>query len=75
MYDQPPPYAGIYEAPQPHKFDEKTRLSNVSSGFVDPANPNKVYVATAPPAVSFINYIIQIVNKYIKSFFINHFTH
>ncbi len=49
MYDQPPPYTGIYEQPPPqYKFDEKSRVSNVNSGFVDPNDPSKVYVASAP---------------------------
>jgi hypothetical protein len=51
MFDQPPPYAGVYDNQQPFKFDEKSKLANVSTGFVDPANPNKVYVANASAPV------------------------
>jgi WW domain-binding protein 2 len=47
MYDTPPPYTGIFQDPQMHQFDQRTR---VVDGYVDPNNPNKMYVgASAPP--------------------------
>ena len=45
-YDQPPPYSGIYESNQQYQFNERDRVTN---GFVDPKDPSKVYVASAPP--------------------------
>jgi hypothetical protein len=55
MFDQPPPYAGVYENQEQFKFDEKSRLGHVSTGFVDPSNPNKVYVANASAPVNIFN--------------------
>lgn len=50
MYDQPPPYSGIYNSNDQkfNTFDEKQRVSNVSQGFVSPNDPSKVYVPSAP---------------------------
>lgn len=49
MFDQPPPYSGIYPDMPTNNFDNSTR---VSTGYMDPKDPNKVYMAasTAPPA-------------------------
>ncbi len=49
MTDAPPPYSGIFPNPETNKFDERTRVTNVSHGYVNPNDPSKVYVATAPP--------------------------
>ena len=56
MYDQPPPYVGIYKDQQANKFDARQRINqvNVNQGFHNPDDPSKVYVPSAPPAVSFI---------------------
>jgi hypothetical protein len=47
MYDQPPPYAGIYD-----QKDQKTNTfdirQRVATGYVNPDDPSKVYVPTAP---------------------------
>jgi len=49
MYEQPPPYSGIFQQPELNKFDESKRMpTTAANGFVDPKNPNKVYVASAP---------------------------
>ena len=54
MFDQPPPYAGIFPQPQTHSFDEKTRVGSTATtnGYVNSNDPNKMYVvstASAPP--------------------------
>lgn len=50
MYEQPPPYTGIFQDEgNLNKFDEKQKVSNVQNGFVNPNDPNKIYVANAPP--------------------------
>jgi len=50
MYDEPPPYSGIFgqEEQKMNSFDEKQRVSNVTNGFVNPSDPSKVYVPSAP---------------------------
>lgn len=50
MYDEPPPYSGIYEAKdeKQNTFDVRQRVPNVTTGFVNPNDPSKVYVASAP---------------------------
>ncbi len=47
MYDEPPPYNGIYDQKEQktNEFDVRQR---VTTGFVNPSDPSKVYVATAP---------------------------
>lgn len=45
MYDAPPPYSGIFQDQKTHTFDQNTRVTN---GFVNPNDPNKVYLPTAP---------------------------
>jgi hypothetical protein len=52
MYDHPPPYSGIFQGQQQtqYKFDEHHRVNQVSSGFVNPNDPSKVYVAAQPPS-------------------------
>jgi len=46
MYEQPPPYTGIFkEQPNTYQFDVRQRVAN---GFVDPNDPNKVYMPSAP---------------------------
>jgi hypothetical protein len=52
MYDQPPPYSGIFQPQEQHlnRFDEKSRVTN---GFIDPNDPSKVYVPSAPKQVNF----------------------
>ena len=51
MYDQPPPYAGIFQDQQQRQtqFDSRQRVNHVSNGFVDPNDPSKIYVS-APSA-------------------------
>ena len=50
MYDQPPPYSGIFQPKeqQTNTFDEKQRVSYVTNGFMNPNDPSKVYVPSAP---------------------------
>lgn len=48
MYDQPPPYAGIYQDVNTNKFDERQKVPNVQNGFVNPNDPSKIYYASAP---------------------------
>lgn len=50
MYDDPPPYNGIFNQKDQHmnNFEVRNRVSNVSSGFVNPSDPSKVYVPSAP---------------------------
>lgn len=62
MYDQPPPYTGIFEQTQTqtHSFDQQNRVqtsTNVANGFVDPKDPSKVYVPSAPYPVKNIVYL------------------
>lgn len=45
MYEQPPPYSGIFQDENLNKFDEKQKVQN---GFVNPNDPSKIYVS-APP--------------------------
>lgn len=47
MYDEPPPYNGIFEQKdqKTNTFDVRQR---VATGFVNPSDPSKVYVASAP---------------------------
>lgn len=57
MYDQPPPYSGIFEGPtQQHQFQNAERV--VTNGFVDPKDPSKVYVASAPPQVEMMCFFL-----------------
>jgi predicted Rossmann-fold nucleotide-binding protein len=49
MYEQPPPYAGIYsDENHMNKFDERQKVQN---GFVNPNDPSKIYVASAPSVI------------------------
>lgn len=50
MYEQPPPYSGIFDQNEQkmNSFDERQRVSNVTDGFVNPSDPSKVYVPSAP---------------------------
>lgn len=51
MYDSPPPYSGIFEQNQAYNFGQA--YPNVTNGFVDPKDPSKAYVASAPyPVIS-----------------------
>jgi len=47
MYDQPPPYGGIYPEVNTNKFDERQKVPNVQNGFVNPNDPSKIYYASA----------------------------
>lgn len=48
MYDAPPPYSGIY----PNQPQQNVNHNQVTNGFYNPSNPNKVYAASsAPPEV------------------------
>lgn len=51
MYEQPPPYSGIFQENQQseHKFDVRQRVNNVQSGFINPNDPSKVYVSASAP--------------------------
>ena len=52
MYDQPPPYAGIFPAPPPtHSFDERSRVASgaETTGYVDPNKSDKMYVVSSAP--------------------------
>lgn len=50
MYDQPPPYSGIFDQKEQktNSFDERHRVQNVTNGFVSQNDPSKVYVPSAP---------------------------
>jgi len=45
MYDQPPPYNGIFPSTQTFSFEDRNRVAN---GYVNPNDPSKTYVASAP---------------------------
>jgi len=61
MYDQPPPYTGIFENENLNKFDEKRKVQN---GFVNPNDPGKIYVsAPAPPEEAPPSYQDSLQNK------------
>jgi len=47
MYDEPPPYTGIYD-PKDQKTNTFDIRQRVSTGYVNPDDPSKVYVPTAP---------------------------
>lgn len=49
MYDAPPPYSGIFEQNDSYKFPQQ----NVSNGFVDPKDPSKAYIPSAPYPVKY----------------------
>jgi WW domain-binding protein 2 len=49
MYEQPPPYSGVYSDDKTYKFDQSNR---VSTGYVDPKSPNKVYMSNDQESVS-----------------------
>jgi hypothetical protein len=53
MYDQPPPYSGIFDQKdqKTNSFDERHRVQNVTNGFVSQNDPSKVYVPSAPQNV------------------------